>query len=221
MKRSEINNYLKEAKIFLSKNNFLLPPWAFWSPNDWQNKGDECKEIEECLLGWDITDFGSDDYEKIGLFLFTLRNGKYKSSEFDKTYAEKIMIVKENQVTPTHFHWKKTEDIINRGPGVLKIQLWMSSKDEKLSEESFNISIDGVNLCIKGGDYVELNPGESITLRPFMYHNFYAEREMTLVGEVSSVNDDKNDNRFLNPAGRFPEIVEDEEALHPLCNEYP
>lgn len=31
-----------------------------------------------------------------------------------------------------------------------------------------------------------------------------------LVGEVSSINDDAGDNRFLNPIGRFPTIDEDE-----------
>ena|SRR5690554_1431468 len=43
------------------------------------------------MLGWDITDFGSGEFYKRGLFLFTLRNGKYKVDK--KPYAEKIMIV--------------------------------------------------------------------------------------------------------------------------------
>ena len=41
-----------------------------------------------------------------------------------------------------------------------------------------------------------------------------------LVGEVSKVNDDVNDNRFLKPTGRFPEIEEDEPPLHLLVGDY-
>ena len=31
MKRSEINQILREAKAFLRERSFLLPPWAYWS----------------------------------------------------------------------------------------------------------------------------------------------------------------------------------------------
>jgi len=34
-------------------------------------------------------------------------------------------------------------------------------------------------------------------------------------------NDDNGDNRFYLPAGRFPEIEEDEPPYRLLCNEYP
>ena len=32
-----------------------------------------------------------------------------------KVYAEKLIMLKEGQRAPMHFHWKKSEDIINRG----------------------------------------------------------------------------------------------------------
>jgi hypothetical protein len=41
-----------------------------------------------------------------------------------------------------------------------------------------------------------------------------------LVGEVSAVNDDKEDNRFHKPLGRFPDIEEDEPPLYLLVNDY-
>ncbi len=41
-----------------------------------------------------------------------------------------------------------------------------------------------------------------------------------LVGEVSSVNDDKTDNRFQEERGRYSAIDEDAPILHYLCNEY-
>ena len=49
--------------------------------------------------------------------MFTIRNGTFEGlkKENGKTYAEKVLITRENQVTLTHFHYQKMEDIINRG----------------------------------------------------------------------------------------------------------
>jgi len=41
-----------------------------------------------------------------------------------------------------------------------------------------------------------------------------------LVGEVSTVNDDTNDNFFYEEIGRFPQIEEDEAPLYLLSSEY-
>ncbi|NMB72494.1 MAG: D-lyxose/D-mannose family sugar isomerase [Bacteroidales bacterium] len=221
MNRSEINRYIEEAISFFDKFYFRLPPWAYFSPDDWKDKGIEYLEIKENMLGWDLTDFGSGNFEKTGLLLFTLRNGKPGHPIFRKTYAEKIMIVRDRQVTPTHFHWQKMEDIINRGGGRLCIQLWKSNSDENLSNESFTVQVDGVTHRVGAGDIIRLKPGESICLEPYVYHKFWAENGITMVGEVSMVNNDVNDNRFLEPVGRFPEITEDEPAQYLLCTEYP
>lgn len=221
MKRSELNHYIDEAKQFFDKHCFKLPPWAFFSPAQWKNKGAEYDEIRQNMLGWDVTDFGTGKFNEIGLLLFTIRNGNFNNPNDAKTYAEKIMIVREKQITPTHFHWNKMEDIINRGGGELCIQLWKASEKEELSDENFTVQTDGVTRQIKPGDILRLQPGESITLEPYVYHKFWAENGLTMVGEVSKVNDDTNDNRFLEPLGRFPAIEEDEPAVHCLCNEYP
>ena len=131
------------------------------------------------------------------------------------------MIDKEEQVTPMHFHWKKREDIINRSGGNLILELYKSTKNEELSNESFFISIDGVQKnCLPGGRII-LTPGESICLEPYIYHTFYGAEGTVIVGEVSDVNDDVKDNRFLKPTGRFPKIVEDEKPIYLLCTEYP
>ena len=137
-----------------------------------------------------------------------------------KQYAEKIMIVEEMQETPFHFHRHKMEDIINRGGGVLKIELYASTPDEGLSDDDFEVSIDGIKRQVKGGDVVTLKTGESICLEPFVYHRFWSEEGTTLVGEVSLVNDDNTDNRFYEEVGRFPAIVEDEAPLHLLVSDY-
>jgi D-lyxose ketol-isomerase len=220
MKRSEINNYISDAVAFFENYKFKLPPWAFFKPEEWRTKGIEYSEVIDNSLGWDITDFGSGDFKKTGLFLFTIRNGNIKSDNYKKPYAEKIMIVDVNQVTPLHFHWSKMEDIINRGGGKLCMQLWKSNESKKLTEEKFSVQIDGVTNWFNPGGFLKLKPGESICLEPYLYHKFWAEEEKTLVGEVSMVNDDANDNCFYESIGRFPDIIENESPIHLLCNEY-
>ena len=221
MKRSEINALIKEAISFTDKMNFKLPPFAYWSPSDWADKGEEFDEIRDNMLGWDITDFGSGDFEKIGLLLFTIRNGNGKIEKYKKTYAEKILISDVGQVTPCHFHWSKMEDIINRGGGELVIEVYNSTDDGELDTTDVDINMDGRHFTVKAGSQVRLKPGESISIQQGMYHKFWAEGEKVLVGEVSMVNDDTADNRFYLPAGRFPEIEEDEAPIHYLANEYP
>jgi len=220
MKRSEINALIQDAKEFFVSFKFALPPWAFWSPDQWQGKGNS--EVVRNQLGWDLTDYGAGEFERRGLILFTIRNGNLAANH-PKKYAEKIMIVRENQVCPMHFHWSKTEDIINRGGGNLVIELYGSTPGEELAKEPLPVSVDGFTRIIQPGGTVVLTPGESIFLEQGMYHRFYGEpgKGKVLVGEVSSVNDDNTDNRFHEPQARFPEIDEDEAPLHLLCTDYP
>jgi len=137
-----------------------------------------------------------------------------------KLYCEKIMIVDVNQRTPMHFHWTKVEDIINRGGGKLVIKLFNSTSDERLADTDVTVSIDGLRHTLKAGDKVVLSPVESITLTSRLYHEFWGAESRVLVGEVSLVNDDRTDNRFYEPVGRFPEIEEDEPPLHLLVPDY-
>ena len=219
MKRSEINQLISNSIDFFDQMNFKLPPWAFWTPEDWKNKYDTCNEIVDNMLGWDLTEFGSGDFHKQGLILFTIRNGNQKKDK--KIYAEKIMIVEEMQETPMHFHWSKMEDIINRGGGNLVIDLYNSDKNEDFSSADFEVKIDGISRAVSAGGSVTLTPGESICLEQRVYHRFYGEQRKgkVLVGEVSAVNDDSSDNRFHVPAGRFPEIIEDEIPLYLLASD--
>ena len=222
MKRSEINSIIRSADAFIRTQGFYLPPFAYWTAQDWQEKGVEVSEIVESSMGWDITDFGLGDFAKFGLFLFTLRNGNPKNLESGngKFYAEKIMVVEDGQKTPLHFHWSKMEDIINRGGGKLKLRLYPASADESLVRTGeVNFSVDGCRRRINAGEVVTLDPGESITLQQLCYHEFWGEGRV-LVGEVSLVNDDNHDNRFFQSVGRFPMIEEDEAPLHLLVGDY-
>ncbi len=223
MKRSEINTTIRQADAFMKMHGFRLPPFAYWTPEAWAAKGEEVSEIVNNNLGWDITDFGSGDYQKVGLFLFTIRNGSLENLRTGqgKTYAEKVLIADVGQVTPMHFHWHKTEDIINRGGGRLAIKLYNSTPDEQLADTEITVSMDGVRRTFKAGETVMLDVGESITLPTKLYHEFWGVDGKVLVGEVSKVNDDANDNRFLEPAGRFPDIEEDEPPFYLLVGDYP
>ncbi|MBQ9545407.1 MAG: D-lyxose/D-mannose family sugar isomerase [Clostridia bacterium] len=224
MKRSEINSIMRGAVDFMKEHRVFLPPFAFWGPDEWETKNSEYDEIRDNMLGWDITDFGSGDYYKVGLLMFTVRNGNFTDKKYLKPYAEKLLIVEENQITPFHFHWSKMEDIINRGGGNLLVQVYNSTPDEKLDKENpVSVNSDGRRYSVPAGSVVRLTPGESITLYPGMYHKFWGEegKGKILLGEVSKVNDDRVDNRFLEKTGRFPEIDEDEKPFYLLGNEYP
>ncbi|MFC4778720.1 D-lyxose/D-mannose family sugar isomerase [Paenibacillus sp. GCM10023252] len=223
MKRSELNRIMKEATAFINTMNFKLPGFALWSPEVWSHKTSEYSEIKDHMLGWDITDFGGGDYWSKGLLMFTIRNGNIHSMSSPKTYAEKLLIVEEGQVTPLHFHWNKMEDIINRGGGNLLLQVYNSTEDEQLAETPVELSLDGRRIVVEAGSMIRLTPGESITLNTRVYHKFWGEpgTGKIMLGEVSKVNDDRTDNRFYDQVGRFPLIEEDAEPLYLLCNEYP
>ena len=223
MKRSEINSLMRGALDLFEKYNIKLPPFLLWSPEEWKTKGEEVLEIKENMLGWDITDFGNGDFNKVGLFLITLRNGNQLNVEkYPKPYAEKLMIVREKQITPMHYHWTKMEDIINCGGGNLIIKLYNATEDDKLADTDVEISVDGVRHTFPAGYELCIKPGESATLTPKLFHRFWGEegKGTVLVREVSMSNDDANDNCFYDKAGRFPEIIEDEAPLYLLCNEY-
>ena len=222
MQRSQINQLEREAVELLNELKFRLPRWAYWGEADWRTNADSAQEIFRNKLGWDVTDFGSGDFYKVGLLLFTLRNGSVGDPD-GKPYAEKILIVRENQETPWHFHWSKMEDIINRGGGNLVIELANSTPDEQVADTPVMVQVDGIRTEVEARGKIVLEPGSSVTLPGYNYHCFYGQEGtgQVLLGEVSMVNDDERDNRFLDPAGRFPEIEEDEPPLYYLCNEYP
>ena len=223
MKRSDINKSIKTMEALMSKYSFMLPEFCHWPPEDWQTKGSEYDEIRDNMLGWDVTDYGIGNFAALGLTLITIRNGNIHNDKYTKTYAEKIMMIQEGQVSPMHFHWKKMEDIINRGGGNLVLKLYNATKDEQLADTDVEINKDGQKYMIKAGEEVILKPGESISLYPYCYHEFYNQPGTgdVLVGEVSMCNDDNTDNRFLTELGRFPTIEEDEPPYRLLCTEYP
>ena len=223
MKRSKINSIIREMEELIKDNGFNLPPFCNWTPKDWENKGHEYDEIRDNMLGWDITDFGLGDFDKIGFGIITLRNGNRNNEKYKKVYAEKLLFLRDDMMAPMHFHWFKSEDIINRGGGTLLIKVYNDDGKGGLADSDVRINSDGRSYYVKAGSLVKLLPGESITIWPHQYHEFHVEpgSGSVLIGEVSQCNDDNIDNRFYEDIGRFPELEEDEEPYRLLCNEYP
>ena len=189
MKRSEINQSFLSAIEFFTKNGWALPPNA----------------------KWDVTDFGLGDFAKFGLTLVNLAE--------EPEYCEKIMYVKKNQITPSHCHKKKKEDIICR-QGELAVVVWPRHPDESEEGESFKVNVNGTSREVTSGEKLNLKSGERVTLIPGVYHEFFAASEECMIGEVSTANDDLHDNFFVNPEiGRFPGVEEDEEPLVTLVSD--
>lgn len=225
MKRSEINAALKEMETTLKNYQINLPPFCHFTPADWAEKGHDYDEVRENMLGWDITDYGLGDFDKVGFSLITLRNGNLSlAHKYPKTYAEKLIYLKEGQHSPNHFHWKKMEDIINRCGGTLLIRVYNSLPDESMDMVSdVTVHLDGRTVTVPAGTQVRLEPGMSISIQPGLYHDFDVEpgTGAIVIGEVSQCNDDNTDNRFEPPVGRFPSVEEDEAPYRLLCTEYP
>jgi len=224
LKRSTINQSIEKAIEVFRENQIHLPPFAVWTPQEWDAKGPEANAIRDCMLGWDVTDFGSAEFERIGRTLFTLRNGRRDDPRYPKTYAEKAILDPELQRAPAHFHRSKREDIINRGGGNIMVQLRKADENDAPSDEPLTAYVDGVPVELEAGGAVRLEPGMSVCIEPRTIHQFWGEEGTgyTVSGEVSSVCDDVRDNAFIDDyAARFPELDEDEPRRYYLCNEYP
>ena len=179
--------------------------------------------IVDARLGWDITDYGQGKFDELGLFLFTVRNGRAEDLKrgLGMLYAEKIMISRKDQLSPMHRHIVKAEDIINRGGGKLVLELFMSKADGSIDDQAeVSVPTDGVIRTMPAGSLLKLDPGESVTLMPGVWHAFWGEGGDVLIGEVSTVNDDLTDNIFAQKIGRFSKIEEDEQPLHLLVSDY-
>jgi len=222
MQRSTINEIISESEAFIRSNGVHLPPFAHLQPDALKEHVLTAPSIRERFLGWDITDYGEGRFQELGLFLFTTRNGLQSNIERGRgiLYAEKVMISDENQLSPMHRHITKTEDIINRGGGDLVLELF-TDQDGAISQElPVNVVSDGREITLQGGEHLRLRPGESVTLEPNIWHAFWGEGGKVLIVEVSNVNDDRTDNIFREPIGRFSQVIENEAPARLLVSDY-
>ena len=223
MKRSQINDIIAEADDFMRSFGFVMPPFAYWTPGEFADRKDTARAVIDGRMGWDITDYGQGKYDELGLFLFTLRNGRQDDLKKGSgmCYAEKLLISEENQISPMHRHYLKAEDIINRGGATLAIELFGSAEDGSCDPNAGGVVMcDGVERRFEAGEVLRFAPGESVTFMPGDWHAFWGEGGKVLIGEVSTVNDDETDNWFREPIGRFAEIEEDVDPTHLLVSDY-
>ena len=218
MLRSEINRLMADAEALFAKHGYVPPPWASWSPAEWAAHPEQARFCAAHQMGWDITDFGGGEFARRGLILLCTRNG-IQNVPGERPYAEKIMVVGDNQETPYHWHKIKTEDIINRGGAEFVIEIVGTDAQGAPTSGDVDVLIDGLVRRVPAREPIVLKTGESVTLFPGQAHRFYGRGGTVLVGEVSQVNDDNNDNFFFEPVGRFARLEEDEAPRHPLWSE--
>ena len=223
MKRSRINDIMAEADEMIRRFGFTLPPFAYWTPDEFKSRQTEARHVIDARCGWDITDYGAGRFHEMGLFLFTLRNGRLADLQHGRgmCYAEKLLISRQDQLSPMHTHVIKAEDIINRGGATLVIELFGSDDDGAFaSDKGGTVWCDGIRRDYAPGEKLKFAPGESVTLQPGDWHAFWGEGGDVLIGEVSTVNDDETDNIFREPIGRFADVDEDEPPRHLLVSDY-
>lgn len=215
MKRSEINYYIETFAKFCQRNNHFLPVFDLKSKK-------VTEELINRQLGFDITDFGSGQFEKIGLSLFTVRNGNPQEKN-TIPYCEKTMFSLPGQKTPCHYHKKKTEDIFVKAGSNLIIRIWPSKFHKKENGLKIKVLFNGYEYKeIVSGREISLKPGQTVTLTPKHVHEFFGDPkgQGTLIGEVSTYNDDKEDNYFIDKVSRFPKIEENAKIKHYLVGDY-
>ncbi|MEX0956867.1 MAG: D-lyxose/D-mannose family sugar isomerase [Rhizobiaceae bacterium] len=223
MRRSRINEIIREGDAFIRSFGYRLPPFAHLTPFEIKHRRDALDGVISARLGWDITDYGEGRFDELGLFLFTARNGNAEDLKSGRgmLYAEKIMISRRDQLSPMHRHIVKAEDIINRGGGSLALRLYMSADDGSIDRSApVSVMTDGMERRLDAGDVLRLGAGESVTLPPGVWHAFWGEKADVLIGEVSTVNDDLTDNVFEDPIARFSGTEEDEEPFRLLVSDY-
>lgn len=180
MKRSVINRAFRNASACFARHHWALPS----APK------------------WDITDFGLGDFDRHGLTLINLAD--------EPEYCEKLMYARRGQTTPAHTHRRKKEDIICRA-GELTLNLWPTKPaTPDAPPGGLTVRVDGSPQTLPAGEKLILAAGSRVTLVPGVWHAFYPSSEECVIGEVSTANDDLNDNIFAHPdIGRFPGIEED------------
>ncbi len=223
MKRSRINEIMAAADDLMRVHGFVLPPFAYWTPDEFLARKDAARSVIDARCGWDITDYGAGDFDAMGLFLFTLRNGRLADLQRGggMCYAEKLLISRQDQLSPMHTHVIKAEDIINRGGATLTVELYGSDDRGGFADDRGGTVLrDGIRCSFGPGERLRLAPGESVTLMPGDWHAFWGDGGDVLIGEVSTVNDDETDNVFRDPIGRFTTVEEDVDPTHLLVSDY-
>ena len=222
MKRSFIDARIDRMLEMCARHGVALPPFALWRKAEFRANPDAAKLIAERGMGWNVVEFKTRLFAREGLTLFTLRMGDWRelSGGRGRLYAEKAIVAEDRQRAPHHYHVVKTEDILNRGGARFVVELFKVDAKGAPLKDRFRALKDASVLDLGPGDQVRLEPGESLTLEPFVAHAFWAEGGAAVAGEVSLANDDATDNYFLPPLEPFPPIEEDAPARYVTARDH-
>lgn len=179
VKRSDINQLVRDASECFARNGWHLPP----NPK------------------WDVTDFGLGDWRRWGLVLVNLAE--------QPEYCEKLMYAKRGMVTPAHCHRKKKEDIVCRSgslrvtvwgcvPAIGKhdpVEILLNGETKyALSWESIYLGA-GERITLNPNVYHEFEPtcdecviGEVSTANDDVGDNFFCNDK---VGRFSEIEEDE------------------------------
>ena len=69
MKRSRINDIMGAADEMIRSYGFVLPPFAYWTPDQFSANKAIAGRVIAGRCGWDITDYGQGRFDDLGLFL--------------------------------------------------------------------------------------------------------------------------------------------------------
>jgi D-lyxose ketol-isomerase len=216
MKRSFIDARIDRMRSLCERHGVALPPFALWGQADFRANPEAARLVAERGMGWNVVEFKPGLFAREGLTLFTLRMGDWRElgAGRGRLYAEKAILAEDGQRAPHHYHVVKTEDIVNRGGSRFVVELFRVDARGAPLKERFRALKDVSVLDLGPGDQVRLEPGESLTLEPYVAHAFWAEGGAAIAGEVSLANDDATDNYFVPPLEPFLPIQEDAPARY-------
>ena len=191
-------------------------PYRLLKPAGYDSKDDNKKEYPLVIFLHGAGERGTDNKAQ-------LRHGLKNFVEVQKTNPCFVVAPQ----CPTGSSWAKfTGKTVKMAKdpsptGKLVLELFMHDRDGGIDPKAeVSVPVDGTVTRLPAGGLLKLDPGQSVTLLPGVWHAFWAEGKDVLIGEVSTVNDDLTDNVFREPIGRFSNIDEDVAPLHLLVSDY-
>jgi D-lyxose ketol-isomerase len=95
VKRSEINEIMAEADAMMRSFGFVLPPFAYWTPDEMKARRGAIDAIVSGRMGWDITDYGQGDFEAGPVPVHAEERAAFgPAGGGGMCYAEKLLISK-------------------------------------------------------------------------------------------------------------------------------
>ena len=175
----------------------------------WKEHAGQLDTIRKVMLGWDVTDFGMDDFDRIGAgALHRAQRQASWTASVGVPFCEKYIVMRDGQRLPKHYHVSQERGHHQPPPAApLRVLLWnVDPATGKELETDVHVYMDGILHTYGPGEEILVYPGNSISLAPYMAHIFGPQAGTDLIaGEVSAINDDNTDNYFLEDTRRFAE----------------